>query len=82
MKATNEMWFTLFICFRLLVPIEHNFGMASSKSVNTTYHTTHWTNSQFHPLRFKGARGPVYHDLSCHALGCHARSSCPWLPCP
>ena len=27
---------------RLIVPIEHNFGMAFSKSINTTWHNTHW----------------------------------------
>ena len=43
---------------RLIVPIEHNFGMSDSKAVNDTWHTTHWTNAQFHPLREHGGGGP------------------------
>lgn len=33
---------------RLLIPLEHNFGMYVEKVINSTAHTTCWTNACFH----------------------------------
>ena len=42
---------------RLLIPIEHNFGMAVRKVINNTEHLTCWTNGCFHPRMKTGGAG-------------------------
>ena len=38
---------------RLLIPIEHNFGMSVSKVINSKAHSTCWTNGCFHGAEMK-----------------------------
>ena len=53
---------------RLVVPVEHNYGMAWKKTLSARNHDANWTNAQFHPLREHGGRsatGCSTHDGSC-----------------
>jgi hypothetical protein len=51
---------------RLLIPIEHNFGMSVSKVINRTDHQDCWTNKCFHAkLRAGGDKG----SLGCATFG-------------
>lgn len=51
---------------RLLIPIEHNFGMSVSKVINRTDHQSCWTNGCFHR---KLASGGDHGSTGCATFG-------------